>query len=151
MESRHATQRRLALLPSHTASLTRTTTCPPREIHPPAPSNCPSSHCYRRHRSIRPHTVVSIAAMALNTKTTVHQRSTQSSVAMLPAGLRSSSCLRAVKSRFSNAPTLSARQQRRLVAARAAAEEKGKRCCLWLVVVRQCHMPGQAGNLGYVL
>lgn len=45
---------------------------------------------------------------------------------MLPAGLRGSSCFRAVRSKASTSAAASARQQRRLVAVRAAAEEKGE-------------------------
>lgn len=84
-----------------------------------------------------------MALLNKQTASTTLQRSTQ----VLPAALRGSSCFRAVNSRSSSAPALSARQQRRLVAARATAEEKGEWstaafcgwwCCWWWCVQLQC-------------
>lgn len=80
---------------------------------------------------------------ALHTRTTTHtQRSTHSAV--LPAGLRGAS-LRAIKSRSSNAAAVSSRKQARLVAVRAAAEEKGEnRACghLWCITTTTPSRPG---------
>jgi hypothetical protein len=115
---------------SHKHSLSELTTAD-MERTPPFRANC---------RRIDSHVLeftfcLTTADMAsLHTKTTTHtQGSTHSAVP--PAGLRGAS-LRSIKSRSSNAAVVSTRKQARLVAVRAAAEEKGEnRACghLWCI------------------